>query len=79
MTKQEYIEAERELELEYREKQKEEVTEDVKTYLARSIDAAIPIVNTRGDIIPQKFRNMQEEWMANNKVKKYSGGGTLLN
>jgi hypothetical protein len=22
---------------------------------------------------------MQEEWMAKNKVKKYSGGGTLLN
>ena len=58
---------------------KEEVSEDIKTYLARSIDAAIPIINTRGDIIPQKFRNMQEEWMAKNKVKKYSGGGTLLN
>lgn len=61
------------------EKPQEEVAEDIKTYLARSIDAAIPIVNTRGDIIPQKFRNMQDEWMAKNKVKKYSGGGTLLN
>ena len=59
--------------------QKEEVAEDIKAYLSRSIDAAIPIVNTRGDVIPQKFRNMQEEWMAKNKVKKYSGGGTLLN
>jgi hypothetical protein len=58
---------------------KEETTEDIKAYLSRSIDKAIPIVNTRGDIIPQKFRNMQEEWMAKNKVKKYSGGGTLLN
>jgi len=61
------------------EKQKEEIAEDIKTYLARSIDAAIPIVNTRGDVIPQKFRNMQDEWMEKNKVKKYSGGGTLLN
>ena len=60
-------------------KPKEEVSDDIKIYLEKSINKAIPIVKTRGDIIPQKFRDMQEEWMAKNKVKKYSGGGTLLN
>jgi len=61
-----------------KEEIEKEVPEDIKVYLTRAIDAAIPIVNTRGDVIPEKFRNMQEDWMTKNKVKKYSGGGNLL-
>lgn len=48
-----------------------EVPEDIKIYLEKSINKAIPIVNTRGDIIPQKFRDMQEEWLKKNKPKRY--------
>ncbi len=55
-------------------KPKEEVSDDIKAYLSRSIDKAIPIVCTRGDIIPQKFRDMQEEWLSKHKPKRYSNG-----
>ena len=53
---------------------KEEVPDDIKTYIAKSIDKAIPIVNTKGDFIPQKFRDMQENWLKKNKPKRYSNG-----
>ena len=55
-------------------KPKEEVSDDIKAYLSRSIDKAIPIVCTRGDVIPQKFRDMQEEWLSKHKPKRYSNG-----
>lgn len=75
----ERIEAKKELSVPANETEnKKDVAEDIKIYLSRSIDAAIPIVNTRGDVIPKMFRDMQEEWLKNNKPKKYSGGGTLL-
>ena len=53
---------------------KEEVSEDIKIYLEKSINKAIPIVKTRGDVIPQKFRDMQEEWLSKNKPKRYANG-----
>lgn len=53
---------------------KEEVSDDIKVYLEKSINKAIPIVNTRGDIIPQKFRDMQAEWLSKNKPKRYVNG-----
>ena len=53
---------------------KEEVSEDIKIYLEKSINKAIPIVKTRGDVIPQKFRDMQEEWLSKNKPKRYING-----
>ena len=52
--------------------------EEIKVKLGKSIDSYIPIVNTKGDHIPQKFRDMQEEWLKNNKPKKYSPGGNLI-
>ena len=55
-------------------KPKEEVSDDIKIYLEKSISKAIPIVNTRGDVIPQKFRDMQEEWLSKNKPKRYVNG-----
>ena len=55
-------------------KPKEEVSEDVKVYLEKSINKAIPIVKTQGDIIPQKFRDMQDEWLSKNKPKRYVNG-----
>lgn len=56
---------------------KQEVPEDIKVYLAKSIDKAIPVVNTRGDFIPQKFRDMQDEWLSKHKPKKYQNGKLL--
>lgn len=53
---------------------KEEVSDDIKIYLEKSINKAIPIVKTRGDVIPQKFRDMQEEWLSKNKPKRYANG-----
>lgn len=53
---------------------KEEVSDDIKIYLEKSINKAIPIVNTRGDVIPQKFRDMQDEWLSKNKPKRYVNG-----
>ena len=55
---------------------KEEVSDDddIKIYLEKSINKAIPIVKTRGDVIPQKFRDMQEEWLSKNKPKRYVNG-----
>ena len=44
----------------------------------RSLNAAIPIVNTKGDHVPQKFRDAQGEWLKNNKPKRYSPGGNLI-
>lgn len=58
---------------------KEEVSEDIKIYLEKSINKAIPIVKTRGDVIPQKFREMQEEWLSKNKPKRYVNGILLEN
>ena len=55
-------------------KPKEEVSDDIKVYLEKSINKAIPIVNTRGDVIPQKFRDMQDEWLSKNKPKRYDNG-----
>ena len=55
-------------------KPKEEVSEDIKVYLEKSINKAIPIVRTQGDIIPQKFRDMQAEWLSKNKPKRYVNG-----
>ena len=55
-------------------KPKEEVAEDIKVYLEKSINKAIPIVRTQGDIIPQKFRDMQAEWLSKNKPKRYANG-----
>ena len=55
-------------------KPKEEVSDDIKIYLEKSINKAIPIVKTRGDVIPQKFRDMQEEWLSKNKPKRYVNG-----
>ena len=55
-------------------KPKEEVSEDIKVYLEKSINKAIPIVRTQGDIIPQKFRDMQAEWLSKNKPKRYING-----
>lgn len=55
-------------------KPKEEVPDDIKVYLEKSINKAIPIVKTRGDIIPQKFRDMQAEWLSKNKPKRYVNG-----
>ena len=55
-------------------KPREEESEDIKVYLEKSINAAIPIVNTRGDVIPQKFRDMQDEWLSKNKPKRYANG-----
>ena len=52
--------------------------EEIKVKLGKSIDSYIPIVNTKGDHIPQKFRDMQEEWLKNNKPKKYSPGGNSI-
>lgn len=53
---------------------KEQVPDDIKVYLEKSINKAIPIVRTRGDFIPQKFRDMQENWLKKNKPKRYSNG-----
>ena len=55
-------------------KPKEEASEDIKIYLEKSINKAIPIVRTQGDIIPQKFRDMQDEWLSKNKPKRYDNG-----
>ena len=55
-------------------KPKEEVSDDIKIYLEKSINKIIPIVNTRGDVIPQKFRDMQAEWLSKNKPKRYVNG-----
>ena len=55
-------------------KPKEEASEDIKIYLEKSINKAIPIVRTQGDIIPQKFRDMQAEWLSKNKPKRYVNG-----
>lgn len=55
-------------------KPKEEASEDIKIYLEKSINKAIPIVRTQGDIIPQKFRDMQDEWLSKNKPKRYVNG-----
>ena len=55
-------------------KPKEEVSDDIKIYLEKSINKDIPIVKTRGDVIPQKFRDMQEEWLSKNKPKRYANG-----
>lgn len=55
-------------------KPKEEVPDDIKVYLEKSINKAIPIVKTRGDVITQKFRDMQEEWLSKNKPKRYVNG-----
>lgn len=55
-------------------KPKKEVSDDVKVYLEKSINKAIPIVKTRGDVIPKKFRDMQEEWLRKNKPKQYVNG-----
>ena len=55
-------------------KPKEEVSEDIKVYLEKSINKAIPIVRTQGDIIPQKFKDMQAEWLSKNKPKRYVNG-----
>ena len=55
-------------------KPKEEVSEDIKVYLEKSISKAIPVVRTQGDIIPQKFRDMQAEWLSKNKPKRYVNG-----
>ena len=55
-------------------KPKEEVPDDVKIYLEKSINKAIPVVRTQGDIIPQKFRDMQAEWLSKNKPKRYVNG-----
>ena len=55
-------------------KPKEEVADDIKVYLEKSINKAIPVVRTQGDIIPQKFRDMQAEWLKNNKPKRYANG-----
>lgn len=52
-------------------KPKEEVSDDIKVHLEKSINKIIPIVNTRGDVIPQKFRDMQAEWLSKNKPKRY--------
>ena len=51
---------------------KEEVSDDIKIYLEKSINKAIPKVNTRGDVIPQKFRDMQDKWLSKNKPKRYA-------
>lgn len=56
----------------------DELAEDIKVYMNRSLNAAIPIVNTKGDHVPQKFRDAQEEWLKNNKPKRYSPGGNLI-
>ena len=53
---------------------KKEIAEDIKVYLERSINKAIPVVRTRGDFIPQKFRDMQTEWLSKNKPKQYVNG-----
>ena len=53
---------------------KEEVADDIKVYLEKSINKAIPIVRTQGDIIPQKFRDMQAERLSKNKPKRYVNG-----
>ena len=53
---------------------KEETAEDIKVYLERSINKAIPVVRTRGDFVPQKFRDMQDEWLSKNKPKRYANG-----
>ena len=59
--------------------QKEEEEEDeVKVPLARAIDQIVPIVNVKGDYIPQKFRDMQSEWLKNNSPKKYNSAGELI-
>ena len=55
-------------------KPKEEASEDIKVYLEKSISKAIPVVRTQGDIIPQKFRDMQTEWLSKNKPKRYVNG-----
>ena len=55
-------------------KPKEEASEDIKVYLEKSINKAIPVVRTQGDIIPQKFRDMQAEWLRKNKPKRYVNG-----
>ena len=55
-------------------KPKEEVSEDIKVYLEKSINKAIPIVRTQGDIIPQKFKDMQAEWLSKNKPRRYVNG-----
>ena len=55
-------------------KPKEEASEDIKVYLEKSINKAIPIVRTQGDIIPKKFRDMQAEWLSKNKPKRYVNG-----
>ena len=55
-------------------KPKEEASEDIKVYLEKSINKAIPVVRTQGDIIPQKFRDMQTEWLSKNKPKRYANG-----
>ena len=60
-------------------KPKEEASEDIKIYLEKSINKAIPIVRTQGDIIPQKFRDMQAEWLSKNKPKRYVNGILLEN
>ena len=55
-------------------KPKEEVSDDIKVYLEKSINKAIPVVRTQGDIIPQKFRDMQAEWLSKHKPKRYVNG-----
>ena len=55
-------------------KPKEEASEDIKVYLEKSINKAIPVVRTQGDIIPQKFRDMQAEWLSKHKPKRYVNG-----
>jgi len=59
-------------------KEKDELADDIKVYISRSIDAAIPVVNTRGDIISKEMRDMQEDWLKKNKPKKYSGSGIII-
>ena len=60
------------------QKKPDELAEDIIVYLNRSMDAAIPIVTTRGDYVPKKFRDAQEEWLKHNKPKRYSPGGNLI-
>ena len=58
--------------------QKEEDNDEVQVTLNRAIDQIVPIVNVKGDYIPQKFRDMQSEWLKNNSPKKYNSTGELI-